>query len=75
MTTYHTLKGEKLLKQAGVKYKTIMKPRHISSDCGLAITFEAERFPEVAAVFREAFEPEIIAGYFDYRDNTWVDSA
>lgn len=36
-TTYLTLKAEKTLEREQVKYRTVMKPRRISSDCGLAL--------------------------------------
>ncbi len=39
-TTHLTLKAEKALKDAGVGHRTVMKPRKISSDCGLAIKLE-----------------------------------
>jgi hypothetical protein len=36
-TTHLTLSAEKSLEKAGIEHRTIMKPRRISSDCGLAI--------------------------------------
>ena len=36
-TTHLTLSAEKSLERAGIAHRTIMKPRKISSDCGLAI--------------------------------------
>lgn len=36
-TTHLTLSAEKSLENAGVEHRTVMKPRRISSDCGLAI--------------------------------------
>ena len=36
-TTHLTLSAEKSLEKAGIDHRTIMKPRRISSDCGLAI--------------------------------------
>jgi len=36
-TTHLTLSAEKTLEKAGIEHRTIMKPRRISSDCGLAI--------------------------------------
>lgn len=39
-TTHLTLKAEKALKDAGVGHRTVMKPRKISSDCGLAIRLD-----------------------------------
>jgi len=36
-TTHLTLKAEKVLEEELIPFRTIMKPRRISSDCGLAI--------------------------------------
>ncbi len=36
------LKAEKILKKEGIPYKLIPVPRHLSSDCGIALKFEAE---------------------------------
>lgn len=40
-TTHLTLSAEKSLERAGISHRTIMKPRRISSDCGLAIRVES----------------------------------
>ncbi len=39
-TTHLTLSAEKSLEKAGIEHRTIMKPRRISSDCGLAIRID-----------------------------------
>lgn len=38
-STSEALLAEKLLKGAGISYKTIPVPRHLSSDCGVCIRF------------------------------------
>lgn len=38
-STSAALLGERLLKSAGVPYKVIPVPRHISSDCGVCVRF------------------------------------
>jgi hypothetical protein len=40
-TTHLTLSAEKSLEKAGIEHRTIMKPRRISSDCGLAIRIKS----------------------------------
>jgi hypothetical protein len=40
-TTHLTLSAEKSLETAGVEHRTIMKPRRVSSDCGLAIRVDS----------------------------------
>jgi hypothetical protein len=39
-TTHLTLSAERSLERAGITLRTIMKPRRISSDCGLAIRID-----------------------------------
>ena len=53
-TTHLTLKAEKALKEAGVGHRTIMKPRKISSDCGLAIRFDMPDMERARSVFSES---------------------
>lgn len=36
-TTTSALRSEKLLKKAGLEIKLVPTPRHLSSDCGIAI--------------------------------------
>ena len=40
-TTHLTLSAEKSLEKVDIAHRTIMKPRRISSDCGLAIRVDS----------------------------------
>jgi len=40
-TTNHALRGEKVLKRAGLQAKLIPVPRHLSSDCGISLRIPA----------------------------------
>jgi Putative Se/S carrier protein-like len=50
-TTHLTLKAEKALKNTGVEHRTVMKPRKISSDCGLAIRLDPSDVDRAKDVF------------------------
>lgn len=39
-STYLTYKAERTLKKADVPCRLVTKPRHVTSDCGLAIRLE-----------------------------------
>lgn len=39
-STAHAIRGEKILKDLKLKFKTIPTPREISSSCGLSIRFD-----------------------------------
>jgi len=41
-STYLTFKAERALKTAGIPCKLVTKPRHISSDCGLAVSISPD---------------------------------
>jgi len=49
-TTTETLKAEKSYKEAGLAIRTTIKPRKISSDCQLALTFPEERLPDIVRI-------------------------
>jgi len=50
-TTHLTLGAEKSLEKAGIQYRTVMKPRKISSDCGLAIRIASLSLERSRGVF------------------------
>ena len=56
-STAHAIRAEKVLLQAGFKIKMIPTPRHISSDCGIALRFERSEEKRVAAVLVEQRVP------------------
>ena len=70
-TTYHTLKAERLLKAQGIKHKTIMKPRGVTTDCGLAIEFRSEDEQGVIDVLRG--NPLEVEGVYAYEDGILVE--
>lgn len=41
-STHHAISGEKVFKEAGLRFKTIPTPREITSSCGLSIRFDLE---------------------------------
>lgn len=48
-TTSSALRAEKLAKRAGLVVKLIPTPRHLSSDCGIALRFEWQQREVVAS--------------------------
>lgn len=49
-STSATLLAEKMLKKAGIEFKVIPVPRHLSSDCGVCIRFLSRDRDKVAGV-------------------------
>ncbi|HFD39445.1 MAG TPA: DUF3343 domain-containing protein [Anaerolineae bacterium] len=56
-STAHALRAEKVLTQAGVPIKLIPTPRQFSTDCGLALRFEAAAAERVEAALAEQGAP------------------
>ena len=53
-TTHLTLTAEKAFRGGGLTFRTIMKPRRISSDCGLAIRLDASQLDRARDVVRRS---------------------
>lgn len=53
-STQQALRGEKVLKGAGLPVKLIPVPRQISSDCGICLRIPWETRAEVETVLSEA---------------------
>jgi hypothetical protein len=68
-STHLTLKAEKAMGEAGIAHRTVMKPRSISSDCGLAIRFEAELRQKVSETLLE--KKLVPARLFESADGDW----
>ena len=57
-TTHLTLSAERSLEEAGIDYRTVMKPRRISSDCGLAIRIDVHSLDDCRkALVSDGFWP------------------
>ncbi len=53
-SVHHALRAEKILKNAGIPYKLIPVPKHISSDCGICVRFMQKDKAEMEQAFRES---------------------
>ena len=55
---FHTnsavLRAEKILRREGFTIKLIPVPRHLSSDCGIALRFDADAGTRVCEILKEA---------------------
>lgn len=68
-TTHLTLMAEKVFKGAGIKHRTIMKPRKISSDCGLAITLDMEQADRIRVLVESS--GHMPAAFYCKGENDW----
>ncbi len=69
-TTHHTLSAEKILKKNKIKNKIIMKPRKITTDCGLALEFDGEFFKTAYSEF--LYAKLKLEGFYKRDENEWV---
>jgi hypothetical protein len=53
-TTSAVMRAEKLLIKASYKIKLIPTPREFSSDCGIALRFEWEKYEDIASCLNSA---------------------
>ena len=58
----HALSAEKILKAAGMVCKLVPVPRHLSSDCGVCLSFAADTKQQVETVLKNKLE------YFEIKD-------
>ena len=56
----HALLAEKTLKEAGIGHKLIPVPRHISSDCGVCLRFQAGDTERIVQALSGKVEFELI---------------
>jgi hypothetical protein len=68
-TTHLTLKAESVFEKAGIVHRTVMKPRKISSDCGLAIRVKDDDLRHIRELLNEgSIEP---LGFYKESDGAW----
>lgn len=53
-STSHAIRAEKIAKTAGLEVKLIPTPRHLSSDCGTALRFNARDKDAIISAFERA---------------------
>ncbi|UCF31446.1 MAG: DUF3343 domain-containing protein [bacterium] len=68
-TTHLTLKAEQVLRGAGIAHRTILKPRKVSSDCGLAIRLQWEDLDRAAGILEEA--KHLPATFYRSEEGQW----
>ncbi len=68
-TTHLTLSAEKSLEKAGIEHRTILKPRWISSECGLAIRIDHGSLESCKAALTG--DGILQAGFFREVDGKW----
>jgi hypothetical protein len=56
-STYLTFRAEKAFKSAGIACALVTKPRHISSDCGLAVRIATEKRGDAGSVLERQSIP------------------
>ncbi len=58
-STSHAVKGERVLKDAGITAKLIPLPRHLSSDCGVSVRISVDKIEKTESLLREKGVPFI----------------
>jgi hypothetical protein len=53
-STHYALKAEKAFKKHSIEVKLIPVPRHISSDCGIALEFDCPDKEQISQIIRKS---------------------
>ena len=53
ISTHETLRAEKILKSEDIYFKTVIKPRTITSECGFGLKFESRDKKNVLKICEE----------------------
>lgn len=56
-TSAAALRGEKIIQRAGLAAKLVPTPRHLSSDCGIALRFDWTEREKVDMTLKQANVP------------------
>jgi len=68
---HYVMKGERLLKRAGIRIDVIPVPREISSDCGMALEFSCQDRRRVEDLLAED-EMAVVGIYRLRRGRYWL---
>ncbi|MBI4665938.1 MAG: DUF3343 domain-containing protein [Nitrospinae bacterium] len=49
-TTHETMRAEKFLKQAGIKFRTAIKPRSLGGSCQMALSFAPDSLNRIISL-------------------------
>ncbi len=53
ISTHETLRAEKFFHEGGINFKTVIKPRNITSECGMGLEFYTRDKERVLKICRE----------------------
>jgi hypothetical protein len=56
-STYLTFRAERVFKSAGIACTLVTKPRHISSDCGLAVRIASDKKADAGSILEKSAIP------------------
>jgi hypothetical protein len=70
ISTHETLRAEKFLQDGGIDFKTVIKPRNITSECGMGLEFYNRDKEIVLKICKE--NKLMLAGiFFKREDGSW----
>jgi len=67
ISTHETLRAEKILKSENIDFKTVIKPRSITSECGMGLEFEGHKTDTVLGICKR--HGLKLAGIFTSRED------
>ncbi|MBI5749591.1 MAG: DUF3343 domain-containing protein [Nitrospinae bacterium] len=70
ISTHETLRAEKILKSKNIDFKTVIKPRSITSECGMGLEFYSRDKERVLKICREN-NLKLAGIFFTREDGGW----
>jgi hypothetical protein len=70
ISTHETLRAEKILKSEDIDFKTVIKPRSITSECGFGLEFESRDKEKVLKICKEN-NLKLSGIFFKIEDGGW----
>jgi len=71
ISTHETLRAERMFKEARIKVRTTIKPRKISSNCQMAITFSPDNIKDIRKTVT-ANNLKLVGYYKKGADDEWT---
>ncbi|OGW00527.1 MAG: hypothetical protein A2889_08630 [Nitrospinae bacterium RIFCSPLOWO2_01_FULL_39_10] len=70
ISTHETLRAEKILKSEDIYFKTVIKPRSITSECGMGLEFNRNDKERILKICKEN-NLKLAGIFFKRKDGGW----
>ncbi len=72
ISTHETLRAERMFKEAKIRVRATIKPRKISSNCQMAITFSPDKIKDIRKTVK-VNGLKLVGSYKKDADGEWIE--